>query len=306
MLVVCLLVALIARIEAATTSCNLQGFYRDLQQTLPYPVTLELISRQVDGEAVPDTLSVTVPNPKNGLYYTEAGPGASPQATCEFPELDTNLFKTLGFAYVTAPAAPVNLILWHFYRWRPEQIERILPNDPGWNDCSWVPSAEITAPGVFFSPPECVPLMGAHWFPNKMNIFDPASLIPVWGTYNRTVHFYEYASLDDLWTVLETAPNYESSGTYPLPRWPQVSGWYPASVKIELVDSTFNDVRMTVYNFQYLWSAEDWNILQENRYLDGVNDGQNDCNCDLQDCDGAFAVVVQFATIVLPFLFYLF
>jgi hypothetical protein len=281
----------------------LEGFHTDLAMTQPYTATLEIISTAVDGESVPSTISITVPNPKNGLYYNEVVPGSSPIALCSFPALETNLFKTFGFARVTPPALPVNLIMWHFFLWEPEQINRINPTDPGWADCSvWAPSEDITSPGIF-SGGGCVPQMGAHWLPNKMNLFDAADMFMIWGTYNQTVNFYEPTSLDGIWTVLETAPDYEASGTYSLPRWPQQSGWYPASVRVELVDSTFTQARLSLYNFQYLWSKEDWNVALENRYLDGINDGEDRGDCNTFD-DGAFGTVVQFATLVLPFLFY--
>jgi len=308
-----LLLVLVARISAVTAPpCTLTGFFTDQPGgTQPLVVNLELTTQTVNGVAVPNTLSATLPNPKHGLHYTEIGPGSSPQALCPFPALDTNLFKNLGFAYVTPPAAPVNMILWHFYMWGPNQVSRIGSADPGWADCqTWVPPADWTSPGVFLAPPMCIPFMGGHWFPNKMNLFDENTLIPVWGTYNRTVHFYEYASRDNLWTILEgtTDPNgnptYTLTGTYPLPRWPQVSGWYPASVKIELLGApSFNNVKMTLYAFQYLTSSADWSAQLQSQFDDGVAEGTDSCEvCEV--CDGAFAVTVQFASVFIACLFY--
>jgi len=302
-LAVCLLFVLVSGINALTTSCDLEGFHTDIDQLLPFRADIELLSQQINGETVPASISVTVPNPKHGLFYEEIGPGSSPQALCRIPTLDTSIWINLGFAYITPPASPLNVILWHFYLWEAKDIVRIQPTDPGWDDCLWTPPAEITAPGTFVVPHACVPFMGAHWFPTKMNLFDPATLIPVWGVYNRTVHFYEYASLDALWDHLEGVPNHWEAGTYPLPRWPQVSGWYPASVKIELLDvPSFDRVRMTLYNFQYLWSATDFNNALENRYLDGVNDAEDSCDFTA----GSFSVAVQFVTLMFSILFYLF
>jgi len=302
-----LLLALIARISAVTSTCTLAGFFTDSALTQPFVATLELTTQVVNGETVPATLGVTLPNPSHGLFYQEIGPGSSPQALCPFPTLPTSMWLNLGFAYVTPPAAPLNLILWHFYMWQPPQINAIQSTDPGWSDCDkWVPSADITSPGVFIAPPICVPFMGAHWFPNKMDLFDPSTLIPVWGAYNRTIHFYEYASLDALWGLLAADATHAFTGTYPLPRWPQRSGWYPASVRIELLGaSPFDQVKMTLYAFQYLTSSADWNAQLKTSFDDGVTQGSGSCpTCPT--CSSAFATTIQLASVVIACLFYLF
>jgi hypothetical protein len=303
-----LLLVLLGRISAAPVSCPLEGFTIDQAGTQPFNAILDITTQTVNGQSVPATITVQVPNPKLGMWYTEIGPGSSPQAVCAFPSTPNNLWINLGFAYVTPPAAPVNLILWHFYMWPKNQINSIQPTDGGWSDCgpppAWQPSADITSPGVFLAPPLCVPFMGAHWFPNKMNIFDHNTLIPVWGSYNRTIHFYEYASLDAIWDDLEAEPTHAFTGTYPLPRWPQKSGWYPASVKIELLGAApYSQVKMTLYAFQYLTSSADWNAQLQQNFDDGKAEGEASCEtCDV--CDGAFATTVQFASVVLACLFY--
>jgi hypothetical protein len=254
------LLGLIGLINAATNTCTLTGFYTDLAQTNPWTATVEVTTQIVNGNTVPATISFVVPNPAQGLYFTEIAPGSSPEVFCDFPTTPNNLFVTLGIAFVGPPANPFNIILWHFYMWPKEQVKRILPNDPGWNNCDkWVPTAGFTPPDVFLAPPICVPEMGAHWFPQKMDLFDPATLIPVWGSYNQTIHFYEVASTDGLWDYLSnTATNGKDTSTFPLPLWPQTSGWYPNTVSVELLGNNDQQVKFTAYNFAYLTSKADW------------------------------------------------
>jgi hypothetical protein len=308
LLLVCLLLA-VARIGAVTSSCTLDGFFEDSALTQPWQATLELLSTSVNGVAVPSSLSVSLPNPSHGFFYTEVAPGTSVQPFCSFPDLATNLFPTFGIVNVAPPANPVPILLWHWYMWEPAQISRILPNDPGWNGCTtWTPSADVTGHGIFLNPPVCVPQMGAHWLPNKMNLFDANTLIPVWGSYNQTIIFKEYSSQDGLWPYLETLQAHADSGSYALPRWPQTSGWYPASVRIELLGApAFDTVRMTVYDFEYLESREDHDAALQARYDAGVVAGEDSCDtCDdnTYDCDGAFGTVIQFGTLALLCLFY--
>jgi len=306
-LAVCLLF-LIAETFGQTTTCTLAGIFKDVAHTVPYQATFQLTTQTINGVTVPNTLSVQMPNPSQGLSYTEVAPGSSPQALCALPTISTSLWLTFGWAYVTGPAAPINIMLWHFYLWGDQnQINAILPNDPGWSNCPiWKPSPDITSPGIFLDPPICVPTMGAHWFPNRMDLWDQSTLIPVWGTYNETVHFYEYATLDGLWNALAALPGNSETATNWLPRWPQKSGYYPASVKMELlnVTGTYDQVRMTLYDFQYLWSAADFQAAQTDQYNKGVTDGK--ASCPSPQCSAAFAPVVQVATLLMFLFFYLF
>jgi len=302
------LLTFLVNLQAQSTNCNLAGYFTDVAQSQPVAVSFELTTQVVSGETVPATLSLTFPNPSNGFFYTAVSPAGGPQALCDLPTISNSMFLTFGFAYVTPPAVPHNLNMFHFYMWPQSQINQILPTDAGWADCpNWQPNSDIVPPGsVLFPAGVCVPTMGGHFLTPKMDQWDPSSLIPVWGGYNQTVIFYEFLSLDGMWDHLATIGNssYTEKGDFPLPRFPQKTGWYPATAAVALVGSTQGQVQITLSNFEYLLSSTDWSAQLQAKYDSGVADGKATCTNPI--CNPAAALVAQLLAFVLPFLLYFF
>jgi len=236
-----------------TKQCNMPSYFYDAGRVQGVAMTLSYESLVVSGVTTPQKLTVTFQNDQS-YFYTESAPGAGPQDLCDITSWNLTPFKVFGYARVDTPAFPASYNMFHWYTVPVTEINSWTPANAKWSTCLTThPAGPVFPDGANPAAPECVPFMGLHWAIPSMDFLVGDNVAEIWGSFNEKVTFTEPLVPTSKFQSLAAKPAGSRTDTMALhlPRVPQQTGFYPASLTLGVTTVDPVDPLKNIQTFEF-------------------------------------------------------